>query len=54
MSSDRKLVEVGGKFKLERRLGKGAFGEVFLGVDSSTGINIKEVSLYRRKGGDQN
>ena len=40
-------IRVGGKYSLSKKLGEGAFGEVFLGTNIKTGENvaIKLVSL---------
>jgi len=45
-------IRVGGKYSLSKKLGEGAFGEVFLGTNIKTGENvaIKLVSFRIMKG----
>lgn len=42
-------IRVGGKYSLSKKLGEGAFGEVFLGTNIKTGENvaIKLVSFVK-------
>jgi serine/threonine protein kinase len=36
-------LRVGGKYRLSKKLGSGAFGEVFLGIDYFTALNLMQV-----------